>query len=417
MDKENKKVDGIKKLSREEIIKSRKLVLDAINKFSRDEQAAGQLDKHPLMIDGLFRQRVKKEDKPEAAAAPKGEKPKKKKDRAPAPDFVRDSIAEEQIKEKNSRAKQKSRTDREMRKKKGREARRRIEYAQKLAAEKREIEEQKIKEKLKLKQLRKERAKKFWGELRKKVNLFIKTAKIKTKFAFFKALYLLVTGFVLSILFYLIILVLILRFDLDNNFTRFISNYFPTPAIISAKGIVNYYEYKDFKNNILKTTETGYDNIELLLAKNIIMNNLRDKYKLKAGGSLNEDEIKNFILKKVAADKEINTVGLERIKKIKKLIDKNGDFIQTANKFGDEQGILNISADNEDDYSYSNELKKLNVSDISDIIITPEGYYIFKCYEKSKDISGLSYVFVKAKSLEEYLNEAAQDLKMWSLVN
>ncbi|MEA3398289.1 MAG: hypothetical protein U9R06_00920, partial [Patescibacteria group bacterium] len=138
--------------------------------------------------------------------------------------------------------------------------------------------------------------------------------------------------------------------------------------------------------------------------------------KINANNAENRATIDELISEKIVYDEEINRVGLERIKKIKKLIDEKRDFIQTANKLGDEQGQLTISPENEKNYVFSEQLKELNISEISDIIVAKEGYYIFKLYEKSMNLSGLSYVFVKAKNLSEYAEEAAFELKIWSLI-
>jgi len=403
MSLKNKKIDGIKKLSREEIIKARKLVLDEIKQSNPDAESGALPAKHPIMLDGLWRHQAH-------PARLKQESPvkKEKESKALAPDFVHDKIAREQLKKNTSEKEKKERI----------EANKQVEEEKKEAARLSLAREQALAaRKQQLKILKKEKAKKIRQNIVKKIGLFSKELKANIKAAFLRSLYWLMVALVLSILFYLIFLILILKFDLDNNLTRSISNYFPAPAIITKEGVVNYYEYKDFKNQILKTTETGYDSIKLLLAKKIVMDNLINKYRSSIPPSSSQSEIEGILSEKIAADKEVNTVGLERIKKIKNLIDKNGDFVQTANKFGDEQGLLNISLDNQDDYPFSEQVKKLNISEVSDIIITPQGYYIFKCYEKSATVSGLSYVFIKAKSLDEYLDEAAINLKMWSLAN
>ena len=156
--------------------------------------------------------------------------------------------------------------------------------------------------------------------------------------------------------------------------------------------------------------------VKLAIAKNLVISNLAAKYNLPVI-DLNNEELKQEIDEKIVYDQEVNQVAINRINKVNQMIDKNGDFVRIANKYGDEQGQVNINKENEDSYSFSQAVKNLAVNEISNIVVTPEGYYIFRCYDKADDFIALSYVFINAKVLSQYLEEAISNFKIWSLVN
>jgi hypothetical protein len=246
-------------------------------------------------------------------------------------------------------------------------------------------------------------------------SFFLRRAEISAK----KASYIFVIAMLAGILLYSFWLVAALKFNLYTPVGGIIASYVPTPAIVTPDGIIDYNTYNAIKANI---SDNGSDaSVKSAIARIIVIGNLAEKYNIPydiaGSGGIITDELRDELSQKIIYDVTINQVGINRIGKIKQLIDKNGDFVRTANTYGDDQGQIDISDDNRNSVGYASEIADLNTGEVSDVIFTPEGYYIFKCYEKTETDLALSYVFVKAKTLDQYINEAVLKLKMWSWVD
>ncbi len=245
----------------------------------------------------------------------------------------------------------------------------------------------------------------------------------QTKMAAKRALYMFAIILLSSVFLYALWLVVVLKLDLNMPVTKAIAAYIPTPAIITPYGIINYNDYNAIRADTLSGGNGSFTDAEmkLFIARMIVVKNLAQKYNLsfnviESGGKI-DDRIKNELAQKIIYDDSVNAVGINRIKKIKELIDKNGDFVRTANTYGDEQGQVDINAANRNSLSYAADVAGLNEGDVSKIIFAPEGYYIFKCYAKTATDSALSYVFVRAKTLDKYIDETVATMKIWSLID
>ena len=208
---------------------------------------------------------------------------------------------------------------------------------------------------------------------------------------------------------YLVLVLAIVKLKLDNPVLRSVSNYILIPAIITRDGPIDFYGYQDIKSNLKLTDQET----EQEIIKNIILSNLYKKFKLPDNGLIGLDELK----KDVAYDGDINQAPLERIKKIKELIKNDKDFIGISAKYGDESGRISINKDNSNQYDFYDNVKQLKSDAISDIIYTPEGYYIFKNTSQKDEVLDLIYVFVRTKNLNTYLEEKIKNYKYYSLVN
>ena len=253
----------------------------------------------------------------------------------------------------------------------------------------------------------KNRIKKLWLEFTKKL-----------KITFLSALKIVLACVAVLVLLYTVFAVVLLKFNYDNNSTRAIAKYFIVPAIITKNGIIEYYVYKDIRDNILMNNNSeDKDSLKRATVEMVVYSDLVRKYSLTVpGGNIYDEELREEITKRLVLDNDINQVGINRIKKIKDMIDKGSDFVKTSNKYGDAQDLITISKQNENQISYSQNVKDLSVNEISNVVYTPEGYYIFRCYDKTNDQIALSYVFVKAKSLDQYIEETIKGYKLWSLV-
>ena len=127
-----------------------------------------------------------------------------------------------------------------------------------------------------------------------------------------------------------------------------------------------------------------------------------------------QEEVEKEINVRLAVDKEANRVSYSRINKIKELVEASQadgqaseSFEKIGAKYGDEQGY--VSQDNEF-LQLTEEVRQLEASEISEIIITNRGYYIIK-----KEDKRLKYIFVKSVTLDGYLNKMLNELKVWVL--
>lgn len=205
---------------------------------------------------------------------------------------------------------------------------------------------------------------------------------------------------------------LVLRTGLGEKIPVKVFDYFPVPAIIYKYGIVSYSDYKNLKNNYNKSDFWEF-NLDAAFKKNIstgiILNELALKYKLNPDNFKDDETLINSLNRLIIYDSEINQVPISRINKIKLMIDNKEDFLAVSEKYGDEKGRKYLNPDTISILNYRNAIKNLRVNDISGIVAQPEGYYIFKCDINNDNSLALSYVLVKSVSLENYINESAEN--------
>jgi len=233
----------------------------------------------------------------------------------------------------------------------------------------------------------------------------------KFKLYFKKCFVIFSLAVLITLLLYFLLIVFIINFKIDSPFTRYISKYFPIPALITEGNIVEYYEYQDQKKSLSDQYESEDSlnmAVKILIMKKIIINNLANKYNV---GTI--DELKdNFIY-----DKSANQVAINRISKIREMIKTKDDFVRVAVKYGDDQGKLDYNSSDEAVSKFGEKVKDLEIGAISDVLVGEDGYYIVRRYEKDGSDFSISYVFVKAKTLDEYLSETISSSKVWSFVD
>jgi len=228
-------------------------------------------------------------------------------------------------------------------------------------------------------------------------------------------------GLAAALLLYASLLIVIIEYSIDNKVTRHIARLIPIPAYVSKEGTVNYYTYRDIRAQL---ELSGLNSEELTKAtkiavvEKIIIDNLARRYGLMPESISNgQGDIRALLNERIVFDQDINQVGVKRIRKIKELIDQSGDFVKVANKYGDDQGQITLSAFDKAEYEYYEKVSRLDVGDVSQIITTSDGYYLFRCFDKKNDKLYLSFVHVRAKTLSEYIEESIMDYKLWSLVD
>src|SRR3989339_780044 len=415
------KVDGIKKLSKKELEESRKIVLASINEeFKKGQELLEGNNKTPnKKVDGIFsslkqlknnnKQQVqkkeitdteKKEWKKEIGKIVEIEKPRFKisgfgvmknlKNIQNQEDLhKKDKKNDLQISNNNKQAvrglgankekederlKIKEEKIREMQLQKQRQIEQ--ERLREINALKEKEEEiRKEKEAFRLIQLEaseKSREKEHLARMRKKKKAAKKRealikkykSKIKSLFKYLhlrtfkttkKVIYFCLFFFVVILILYFIFVSVILKFDIDNVLSRFVADFIPVPALATSDGIIEYYKYKDLKDNFKNTEgETDIDKkIQSLIVREIAINNLIKRYGVSFSDFENHDKL----------------------------------------------------------------MEDLEVNEISEVIFSGDGYYIFRCYYKTEEETTLNYVFVKSKTLDDYLSEYIKNYKLLSFVD
>ncbi|MFH1773125.1 MAG: hypothetical protein ABH818_02085 [Patescibacteria group bacterium] len=120
--------------------------------------------------------------------------------------------------------------------------------------------------------------------------------------------------------------------------------------------------------------------------------------------------------KKVIADEEINQSGLARIRKIDNLL-KQGKSFEEVKKYSDDFGSkLYIESDLAKE-KFGKLINDLPFEQVSDILIIDSGYYIIKKYTQANGLIYIAYIFIKAKTLDDYINNQLNNLKFINLAD
>ncbi len=457
---EDKKVDGIKKIDKKDLLKSREAVLSAIKKAEEAQNKPAATKAEPARhkrakgVDAIMHRTEAIEppdfklmaEKPEsrldivpdlplagiggsgrtAAIAEKTESAEKPQAAPVLPAADKQKEKAELLKEQaRARAEAKKRIER---------ARREAEES-KLAAERQKQEEEKRRqeekdrqERLKRDQERKDqerlesrkrRAQKRQkrveqaGNMARHIRRNFKAGLIGLVRWVFNVI---IFAAVVALLFYTVFALLLLKFNLDNPTARKLEIYARVPAVITKQGIVDYYTYKDTAAG-LKTEYANQNNyltqLQNHIARMILTEQLEDKYDIHGANSA---DLTGKLNRAVVADNEINPVGINRTAKIKDMIDKGGNFVEIATKYGDQLDKADFSTLDEAKARFGETIGDLAIGGISGIITLDDGYYILRRYENAGAYS-YSYVFVKAITLDDYLGQQAGQLKMWSLAD
>jgi len=196
---------------------------------------------------------------------------------------------------------------------------------------------------------------------------------------------------------YLSFFFFVVSYRIDNALFRLIGKFLPVPAFVVNNRSIDFYDYVDAKNKLNGNDAAARE--ELL--RSVISKNFSNDY----GDN------------KVIANEIVNSASLNRIRKIKALIDDGGDFSQIAGKYGDRRESFSLGVNEFAKYQYGDKISGLSVGEISDIIFADDGYYLFKCYERNNDSVDLSFIFVQAKNLEKYIEEEAKNIYYVSFID
>jgi parvulin-like peptidyl-prolyl isomerase len=59
----------------------------------------------------------------------------------------------------------------------------------------------------------------------------------------------------------------------------------------------------------------------------------------------------------------------------------------------------------------------LEIGEISDVVTSQSGYYILRREDKGDNSFAFSYVFIKAQTLDDYIIQETNNIKMWSFAD
>jgi len=240
-------------------------------------------------------------------------------------------------------------------------------------------------------------------------NSFLKAKTICWKFIFlakkFFINFSLVTlaALFVGIIFYSWMIVFLSIFGPDNKFLKFIDRHFTIPVIIVHNQVIGVNDYL-----AINAKEKNQSTIQSEIIKKILVEYFLDKYKLN-----DVEKVNDYIV----SDKEINTVAIMRINKIKKMINQGGDFTEVVNKYGEVVDRIDFELDSVEDFKYGEKIAALEPGEVSDIVSIKDGFYIFKCFEKTETKKALSYVYVGAKTFNEYLDYEINNTSYISFVD
>jgi len=399
-------IDGIQRLSREEVESRRKIVLGMIgediennktNSFVMDsvKKPSAKTVVLALPLPLTTPAMLGKQQQEEVVKfLPKDEKQAEEYDARqmllPKQQLNRKEREDQEIREKVTRMKE--------------ERQRKIENEKRVLSEKAELERRE-KERIAAEAIREEGLKRAQEERqrlqamrRKKILEFLQSLKLQLE----EVILLIMVSFFVFLAIYFVFISSVLFFKLNGGVVRFIERLFIVPAIVINGKVIDYKSFLDLQENQVDKKETMRKIISSVVEKDLLQ-------KHNVGSVADLENISVW-------DYEINRVPVSRIRNIKKKIDVGGDFIEVAKKYGEDLKKTDISAADMNLLEYGDKLKVLNLGDRTDIITLKDGYYIFMCSEKYNDKISVSYVYVKAKTAQEYINQAVEETSYLSFV-
>ena len=112
-----------------------------------------------------------------------------------------------------------------------------------------------------------------------------------------------------------------------------------------------------------------------------------------------------------------NYAVLAKASKVKQMMEAKANFYQIAKSQGDEFGVGKYYTYNEATVKFGQNIVNLEIGQISIIKHTDSGYYLVQCYGRKENLIGLKYIFIKSRSLDDYVSEMMSRLWIWSLAD
>lgn len=449
---DNKNLDGIKKLDSQNLKEARDIVLESIGEKRKTTKISKPSAIKPKKVDGL------------SAVSDRDDKVKQEKKLNPEELKQDKKLLEKELK---------AREQPEKKSKLIKTEKKRIEASQDKKQEKLAIDDARRGE-VKLRRLKDKKiispmglAKVDKQKTKEKAKSTTEKQKIRSKIKFIAKFFhnLVVFLSVIIIIGYMSFFIMLHNFHLDNSTTRTLAEYIRVPALITRLGAIEYFDYKDteeyIRNNYLvnRLALPGKTKIIKQVRENLIEKIIIQKLAVRYNIQITDEEIEEEYNKTVAAlttekdredlmgpyyvlgrdryvekvitpklarekvvslvatDNEINYTVFLRMIQVKQKIEDGENFEQVAKKYGDEHSLgINYTLE-EATNKFSEAAAYIKQGEGSIIIINAEGHYLVECYSKTGDLMGIKYIFIKAKTLDNYIEEVISSLKIWSFVD
>ncbi len=394
-----KNLDGIKKLSFDEVKKYRKIVLNFIGgkeaaggKITRNTNQTASASKK---VDGIkiSQAGTLKLDNQKKFDHNKSEKMQQTNESGRLREAVRRQAEERQrIKDEEKqyllKKEQAEKERQEAEERLRQEELKKKEIARQIAEEERKIKRQKA-------------LKKFKKELGLKINeIFL---KIRRNLG-----YLVIYIITFLAIFYIVFCLIILRFNFNSDIIKAAVNYLPVPAVITNRGIIYYNDFSNIKDR--KFTNLNYKGEKDNLIKWVVLRNLEKKF------SLTQEATEAEIAVKFVMSEEFNQVGIFRIKKIKDLLIKGGE-LEYLSKYADDYNNGAYYTPDKLAEKFGSSAKNLAVGQISEVLPLADGYYIIQRISDKDGETGVKFIFIGARTLEQYLKDQLVGSKVFILAN
>jgi hypothetical protein len=223
--------------------------------------------------------------------------------------------------------------------------------------------------------------------------------------------------FVSLIIVYSLYVLAVLKFNLDNKFLRNLNVYCPVPALIYNNRVVNYYDYKYIKQTLGDESEKSGNEIKKSILRRLMLLEIASGKGVTDLNAKNNSELEEELSKKVIYDIKINQVAIDRINKIKQMIKTSGQFDQISEKYADEQGVKSLTISDMENLDFYKAIEYLAIGDISPIVAQPEGFYIFRYDATTATQKNFSYIFIKTKNIGNYVDEEVNNSRIISFVD
>ena len=466
-----KSLDSIRKLSEQELKKSREVVLKYLAETEAEERPVAESVKAFKKVDGLITKKIKA---PISLKQIQASQLEPIQERKPMLDQLqKEKIIKEKerlIEQRRAIQEQEKLKELEQQKLEEKKRREQEEAARRTEKEKQRLEKEKAKQEEKLKREAESREKALLKKQEKEKRKLARSKKIKKFKSKIKAIFLSwsekmkaivsqwklaswLLGYLILLVFfsYLIFWLILVNFQLNDSLTRKIAKVVPWPVLITNRGVAYYYDYQDLKNlvgqiNNQTAQRAGKQkiNFEQQLIKNFIYQKLIKKYHLsfsdaeinqayesaisadKASANFEKELYLKFIIlpsllekklsQQIVFDQTINYSALARIKKIEQQIKLGSNFEQIKN-FCDQVALAEIITVELINEKFGDIINNLSDGQLSQIITTADGYYLVQKVSQNTDGLVLNYAFIKAKTLEQYLAEQLKQVYWIKLVN
>lgn len=211
---------------------------------------------------------------------------------------------------------------------------------------------------------------------------------------------------------------IVYTFQPKNRIFIELSKYFITPVVLSNVGWIEYYDYQNYLlKNYGVNANLASEQVQIDLIERMAIKKIAKEYGIKIYSISNINDEAFARINKAVLLSSLNKGPLEKITKARELIMAGDNFQEVVKKYSDEYSYGFITKEGALE-KFGPAVKHLDIGEISNIILTADGYYLIQMTEKREGAYGLKHIFIKAnKTLEDLVKEETKSIKLWSLVD